>query len=77
MVPFDGGVVHLVDEDDEFVDAGSFGQHGVFLRLTAAFESRFELAPSARPKRGMRVSIIRQSGLGDSMGDDDGRWWRW
>ena len=46
LVPFNGGVVHLVDEDDEFVDSRSFSQHGVFLRLTSSLKSRLKLAAS-------------------------------
>ena len=51
LVPFNGGVVHLVDEDDEFVDSRSFSQHGVFLRLTSSLKSRLKLAASVAMKK--------------------------
>lgn len=42
--PVDCGVVHLVDQDDQVLDAGRLGQHGVLPRLAALLKSRLELA---------------------------------
>lgn len=42
--PVDCGVVHLVDQDYQVLDAGRLGQHGVLPCLTALLEARLELA---------------------------------
>ena len=41
FAPFDGGVIHFVDDDDELVDALGFGEDGVLARLAALFETGF------------------------------------
>lgn len=41
--PVDGGVVHLVDQDDEMLDSCRLGQHGVLPRLAALFKARLKL----------------------------------
>ena len=48
LAPVDGGIVHLVDDDDELVDALGFGQHGVLSRLAASLEPGFVLALPGR-----------------------------
>jgi hypothetical protein len=48
LIPVDGGVVHLVDEDDHVLHSGSLDQHGVFAGLTSAFEAGLEFAFSGR-----------------------------
>ena len=42
--PIDGGVVHLVDEDDQVFDTRRLGQHGVFPCLAALLETRLKLS---------------------------------
>ena len=42
------GVIHLVDDDDEFADTCRLHQHGVLARLASALETRLELASSRR-----------------------------
>lgn len=44
LVPFHGGIVHLVDENDQVLNAGRLHQHGMLSRLTAAVEARLELS---------------------------------
>ena len=48
LIPVDGGVVHLVDEDDHVLDSGGLHEHRVFPGLAAAFESRLEFALASR-----------------------------
>lgn len=43
QAPVHGGVVHLVDEDDEMFDSGRLRQHGVLPRLAALLKARLEL----------------------------------
>lgn len=43
QAPVDGGVVHLVDQDDEMFDPSRLGQHGVLPRLAALFKARLKL----------------------------------
>lgn len=43
QAPVDGGVVHLVDENDEVFDSSRFGQHGVLSRLAALLKARLKL----------------------------------
>mmetsp|Transcript_43778 Transcript_43778/g.73870 ORF Transcript_43778/g.73870 Transcript_43778/m.73870 type:complete len:385 (+) Transcript_43778:961-2115(+) len=44
LLPFHGGVVHLVDHHDQEPDAGRLGQDGVLTRLTSLLEPGLELA---------------------------------
>ena len=55
--PFDRGVVHLVDDDDELVDALGFGKDGVFAGLAALFEAGFVLAFSGRDDEDANVGL--------------------
>src|SRR5260221_5499341 len=44
FIPFDRRVVHLVDHNDDLVNASSLDEHDVLARLPALLEARLELA---------------------------------
>lgn len=48
QAPVDGGVVHLVDEDDEVFDSSRLGQHGVLPRLASLLKACLKLSFSGR-----------------------------
>lgn len=43
QAPIDGGVVHLVDQDDEMLDSSRLSQHGVLPRLAALLKAGLKL----------------------------------
>jgi len=44
LIPLDRQIIHLVDHDDDLVNAGSLDEHDVLARLPALLEARLELA---------------------------------
>ena len=51
------GVVHFIDTNNEGLDTGSLGQHGMLARLTSAVEPRLELTFAHRDDEASHVSL--------------------
>ena len=44
LFPIDRGVIHLVNDDDDLVDAGGLDKHDMLASLSALFEARLKFA---------------------------------
>ena len=55
--PFDGRVIHLVDDDDELVDTLGLGQHGVLTGLTALLETGLVLTLAGRNDEDTNIGL--------------------
>lgn len=66
LVPVDGGVIHLVDDDDQFVDTGRLDEHGVLAGLSTLLESSLEFSLSRGDDENGGIGL---RGTGDHLRD--------